>query len=157
MSRIPKAERTIILASSLTFLMLLTALSVRAFSEEALNRQQRGGGVAISLTYLNPVQKAPEGKITFELRMNTHSVDLDQYDMAQLASLQDDQGRKVQALTLASPTGGGHHRSGILLFPQSDAAGNPLVREETKYLRVIIREVAQKPRWVFQWDLPLRD
>jgi hypothetical protein len=157
MSRIPKAERSIILASSLTFLMLFTALSVQAFSDEALTRKQRGGGVAISLTYLNPTEKAPEGKIAFELSMNTHSVDLEQYDMAQLASLQDDQGHEVQALALASPTGGGHHRSGMLVFPQSDAAGNPLVREETKHLQVIIREVANKQRWVFQWDLPLHD
>ena len=152
-----QAKCTLIFAGSLTVFMLVAAFSVQAFTEEELTQQQRGGGVAISLTYLNPVQKAPEGKIAFMLRMNTHSVDLDQYAMAPLASLRDDQGREVQALTLASPTGGGHHRSGMLVFPQSDAAGNPLVREDTKYLQVIIREVANKPRWVFQWDLPRRD
>jgi hypothetical protein len=152
-----KAICTLVLASSMTFLMLFAAFSVQALTEEALTRQQRGGGVVISLTYLNPVQKAPAGKIAFALRMNTHSVDLDQYAIAQLASLRDDRGREVQALTLASPMGGGHHRAGVLLFPQNDAAGNPLVGEGTKYLQVIIREVAQKKRWVFQWDFPLGD
>jgi hypothetical protein len=142
------AKRNLILASSLIFLMLLAPLSVRAFSEESLTRHQRGGGVMLSLTYLNPVQKAPDGKIAFMLRMNTHSVDLDQYAIDKLASLRDDQGREVQALPLASPMGGGHHRSGTLLFPQSDAEGNPLVQADTKYLQVIIR---------FQWDLPLHD
>jgi hypothetical protein len=152
-----KAVRPLILTSSLTLLMLAAAVSAPAFTEEALTRQQRGGGVMISLTYLNPAQKTPAGKIAFMLRMNTHSVDLDQYDIAQLASLRDDQGREVQALPLASPMGGGHHRSGMLVFPESDAAGNSLVRKDTKYLQVIIREVARKDRWVFQWDLPLRD
>lgn len=110
----------------------------------------------ISLTYLNPLQKAPEGKMAFALSMNTHSVDLDQYVIERLASLRNDRGQEVQALSLSSPTGGGHHRFGVLLFPQTDAAGNPLVTKDTKYLQVIIREVAQKERWVFQWDLPLQ-
>ena len=69
-----KAVRPLILSTSLIFLMLVAVMSAPAFTEEAMTRHERGGGVMISLTYLNPAHKAPAGKIAFMLRMNTQFI-----------------------------------------------------------------------------------
>ncbi len=103
-----------------------------------------GGSVTISVQWA----KAENGQLTFEVSMNTHSVNLEAYDFRQLAALRDDGGKEFAPTSWAAP-GGGHHRSGTLTFPVP-----PSVEQgQTKYLEMTIRGVAGVPERVLRWEL----
>ncbi|MFQ5911762.1 MAG: hypothetical protein ACE5JS_01110 [Nitrospinota bacterium] len=134
------------------WLVLLRGLST-VVAEEGLRRTHQGGGVTIDVAFL-----APEGDskhLRFNLRMNTHSVPLDDYDMRKLSVLRDGRGRVFSAMAWSDPRGGGHHRAGVLVFPAKDQDGNLIVNQESKVIEVIIKGVAGVPERVFHWDLPL--
>jgi hypothetical protein len=113
------------------------------------------GAVKIAITYLKPIEKIENGQLAFEVRMDTHSVNLDQYRMEDLTFLKDDQGNEYKALGWFSPRGEGHHRSGIVKFPNKKASGRPIIGPKTKYIEVIIKGVDSTPRRVYRWKFPL--
>ena len=76
---------------------------------------------------------------TFEVTLDTHSIDLDGYDLAELASLRTDDG-ELQPERWNAPEGG-HHRSGTLLFPPT----------ESRALELVIRAVGDVPERTFRW------
>jgi len=80
--------------------------------------------------------------------MNTHSVNLDAYEMEKISFLRVDGGKEQKALGWFRPDGGGHHRSGVLKFAGPVPAG-------AQSLQVIIRGVGGVQERVFEWKLPL--
>ena len=91
-------------------------------------------------------------ELTFNITMDTHSVDLDVYDLTNLATLRDSQGRQFKATSWKAPKGG-HHRSGTLGF-KSD---QPLLQQDTKYIELLIKDVANVPERVLRWELRSAD
>jgi hypothetical protein len=83
--------------------------------------------------------------------MNTHAVDLDGYDLKQLAVLRIDGGQEIQPSNWEAPKGG-HHRSGTLTFPTADTDGRPLIASSTRTIELVIRDVAGVPERVFTWQ-----
>ena len=65
---------------------------------------------------VKPVQLAPGGSVKFEVRMNTHSVGLSQ-DLLTVCTLTDDQGNEYRPTNWDGSPPGGHHRTGVLEFP----------------------------------------
>ncbi len=64
---------------------------------------------------VKPLDLRPESKVwTFDIGMNTHSVELNQ-DMTKIAVLVDDTGKEYQPLGWEGDAGG-HHREGTLSF-----------------------------------------
>ena len=98
--------------------------------------------VTVEVTPLN----LPQGGSTldFEVAFETHSVDLG-FDPAAISILRDDQGREYPAVAWEGAGPGGHHRSGVLRFELPEPA--------TKFIEVIIHDVAGVPERVFQWNL----
>jgi hypothetical protein len=90
---------------------------------------------------------------TFDVAMDTHAVDLDGYDLAQLAVLRVD-GREARPTSWDAPKGG-HHRQGTLRFPATGADGAPLVGPDSRAVELIIRDVAGVPERVLRWELPV--
>ncbi len=80
--------------------------------------------------------------------MNTHSVDLDQYDLGELAVLRDDAGNEYHPISWDSPPGG-HHRRGALTFPLPDS----LSQGEARYLEIVIQDIAGIEQRVLKWEL----
>ncbi len=79
-----------------------------------LSRTDSQGSVTV---VVNPVDLKPtDDTLTFEISMNTHSVDLSM-NLAKLATLTTDTGETIQAVTWDGPASGGHHVSGKLTFP----------------------------------------
>ncbi len=109
-----------------------------------LVQSNTGGSVTIDVEWV-VVDKAP---LLFNVAMNTHSVDLDQYDLGELAVLRDDEGNEYQAISWDS-TLGGHHRQGTLAFPIPDSLSQGRVR----YLEIVIRDVAGIQDRVLKWEL----
>ncbi|MFQ5692368.1 MAG: hypothetical protein ACE5IM_04905 [Nitrospinota bacterium] len=132
---------------------LLSGLPAAA-AEGGLRRSHSGGGVTIDVTFLP--SNGTSQDFRFNVRMNTHSVPLDGYDMAKLSLLRDGRGRLFPATAWTDPGGGGHHRKGVLVFPAKDKNGDPIIGGATKFLEVVIRDVAGVSERVFRWELPLK-
>ncbi|MBI2880151.1 MAG: hypothetical protein HYY21_01080 [Candidatus Tectomicrobia bacterium] len=122
-------------------------------AEEGLRRTHRGGGVTIDVTPLPA--KGGSQDLRFSVRMDTHSVALDDYDMVKASLLRNGRGRAVRAGAWADPTGGGHHREGVLVFPLKEKEGTSVLTEGAQFIEVVIRDVAGVPERVFRWNLPL--
>jgi hypothetical protein len=125
-----------------------------AGSPQQFTQQDTQGAVTVSATLLTPDKPRADGKLAVRLKLETHSVDLDQYQLDQLSSLRDAQGREVQAVAVESASGSGHHREAVLTFPGSDAAGTPLLKPDAKALTLIVRGIGGIPERTFRWQLP---
>ncbi len=126
-----------------------------ARSPQNLTQEDTQGAVTVNATLLTPDKPRPDGKLAVQVKLETHSVNLDQYQLEKVALLRDAQGREVQALGLESPSGSGHHREGVLTFPGTDASGKPLLSPEAKSLTLILRGIDGVSERVFRWQLPL--
>ncbi len=103
-----------------------------------------GGAVTIDVEW----EGERDGLLVFNAAMNTHSVDLDQYDLGELAVLRDDGGKEYRPSFWDSAPGG-HHRRGTLIFPLPDS----LRQGQAQYLELIIRDVAGVKERVLKWEL----
>ena len=116
-----------------------------ANSPSAVTQTNEGGEVIFRVTW-----QGPEGGPVFKVAMDTHSVDLDGYDLGQLAVLRADDGRELQPSAWEAPKGG-HHRAGTLTFPTTGDDGKAVVGRDTPGFELIIRDVAGVPERVLRW------
>ena len=125
-----------------------------AGSPQNLTQEDTQGAVTVSATLLTPDKPRADGKLAVQVKLETHSVDLDLYHLDTLALLRDAQSREVQAVGLESPSGSGHHREGILIFPSIDASGKPLLGPEAKSLTLLLRGIGGVQERSFRWQVP---
>ena len=88
----------------------------------------------------------------FTVEMDTHVVNLDGYDLRQLATLRTDQGQDIQPVSWNAASGG-HHRNGTLTFPATTASGAPLLGPDTRSITLVIRNVGDVAERTFTWTL----
>ncbi len=124
-----------------------TGTSSANMQPASMTQTNEGGQVTIKVTW----QGRSAGPV-FNVAMDTHAVDLDGYDLRQLAGLRTDQGQEIQPTRWDAPTGG-HHRSGTLSFPTALADGTPLIGANTRSLELVIRNVAGVSERTFRWTL----
>lgn len=93
---------------------------------------------------VKPVQLAAGKPAVFQVRLNTHSVNLD-FDIAKACMLQDSQGKEYKAIRWNGSPPGGHHRSGTVEFPE--LKGSP------KSVRLIIKGIAGVSERTFEWTI----
>ena len=136
-----KAVMSVILFVGGLFLFSLfeTRASLGA-SAGGLTQTQAGGGVTVKVTYLNP--KASDD-VRFQVILDTHSVNLDGYDLKALSVLQDDAGKTYQP-TGVENKGSGHHREVTVSFPKATP--------EIKWLELVIKDIAGAKERTFRWD-----
>jgi hypothetical protein len=120
-------------------LLLLINMSVDAGAYEMKSNKQNNVRVDV-----RPVQLLSGKPAKFEIRMNTHSGDLNQ-DLLAVCKLEDNNGREYQARSWDGSTPGGHHRSGVLEFSE--------LGEGVKSITLVIREVANVPERAFNWSV----
>ncbi|MBT3822796.1 MAG: hypothetical protein HOG04_15490 [Nitrospinaceae bacterium] len=142
-----------LLGALLLSVLLVSATSAWALTKRDLRRQDSRSAVTVSVTYLNPLGKVQGNTLDFEVRLETHSVDLDGFKVEELAVHEGSSGVKAKALGWFEPGGGGHHRFGILRFPKNDKKGNPLLSLEEQKLELRIRGIAEAAERVFKWDI----
>jgi len=106
-----------------------------------------GGQITIKVTW----QGRNAGPV-FAVEMDTHVMNLDGYDLQQLAVLCTDRGQEIQP-TSWNAASGGHHRNGILTFPATTASGMPLIRPDTRSITLVIRNVGDISERMFTWTL----
>lgn len=107
-----------------------------------------GGRVTVAV-FWDGLVRAEGDRVTlaFQVAMDTHSVNLDAYDLAKLAVLRNDRGETVRPASWEAPRGG-HHRKGVLTFavPAKFVAG-------ARFLELVVRDVAGVPERVLRWEL----
>ncbi len=113
-----------------------------------LERVDRQGSVEVAVIPAG-FDMDSDGMLSFEISMNTHSVDLS-IDLAKLSTLATDHGVILSASSWSG--GNGHHVGGILSFPVRAADGSPIVSGAQK-LTLTIRDV-DVPERLFVWELP---
>lgn len=118
-----------------------------ALPASAATKTSEAGSVTLAATW-----PGPSAGLSFNVAMDTHSVDLDSLDLGESAVLRTDNGREVK------PTGweaskGGHHREGKLIFPDKGPDGTPVIGPETRAVELVIRGVAGVPERTLRWDL----
>jgi Spy/CpxP family protein refolding chaperone len=118
--------------------------------EAAWKRTDATGPVTVEATLLDP-GKAGD-RIRVEIVLDTHSADLDGYRLESLAALRTDTGKTLQPLGVESPSGSGHHRKGILVFPARDTNGPVLAG--AKALDLVVRDVGGVKERTLRWALP---
>ena len=104
-----------------------------------------GSQVTVKVTWAGPARG-----LVFRVAMDTHAVDLDQYDLRTLAVLRTGQGAAVRPSAWDAPKGG-HHREGKLTFPAQGPDGKGLLGQDVQEIMLTIREVAGVPERTFRW------
>jgi len=89
----------------------------------------------------------------FTVVLDTHAINLDAYDLRQLAVLRTDQAEELVPIGWDAPAGG-HHRQGTLTFPPTRSDGSPAFTGETRLIELSIRDVGGVPETVLKWVLP---
>lgn len=122
------------------FVVLMGVGSSLAAGESGLTRTHSGGGVTVKVTYLNP-QSGEEAR--FDVALDTHSVNLDAYDLKALSVLRDAAGRDHKASRVENK-GSGHHRQVIVVFPSPSS--------KAKTLELVIKDIGGVKERLFRWE-----
>lgn len=132
----------------------VTYVSSRFFKNlQAMKDRSEGGRFATLEKYQN------EGKsLLFAVGLTTMSLNLSDYRMEKISFLRDERGREYPAAgweegRSAMPSMPYHHRAGFLIFPKVDAAGNPIISDESKSIEIVIKDLAGVEERTFRWNL----
>jgi len=104
-------------------------------------RTDSGGGVTVKVT---PLDSMTSGELRFQVVLDTHSVDLDSYDLKSLTVLRDG-AANIYRPTSVESKGSGHHRQATVTFAK--------LRNSVKRIELVIKGVAGVKERVFRWDL----
>ena len=121
-----------------------TGTSVRESASSAASQTSEGGEVIVTVEW----QGRNAGPV-FTVSMDTHSIDLDGYDLSKMVVLKAD-GREAVPLKWDAPKGG-HHRKGILTFSDKALDGTPLIGPSTRNIALVIYDLAGIPERAFKW------
>lgn len=105
-------------------------------------RTSDGGQVTASVSWTGPAAGA-----SFDVKLDTHSVDLDALDLSN-AVLRNDRGATLAPRPWDAPKGG-HHREGTLTF--DDDAGSFLTG--AKWIELVLNGIGDLPQRVLRWEV----
>jgi len=125
-------------------LLVVVIFALAGFFSEAAAFQVKTSNENAVRVDVKPIQLTPGKPAIFEIRLNTHSVELS-YDMVQLSSLQDSQGKVYKAMNWKGSSPGGHHRRGVLEFPE--------LQGNLQSIKLIMRDVSDVPARIFEWKI----
>jgi hypothetical protein len=111
--------------------------------------KSEAGQVTVAVTWAGPTPAATQTE--FNVVLDTHAIDLDGFDLRELAVLRTDTGIEVRPMAWRAPKGG-HHREGPLVFPSTDG-GRAIPGADARSVEIIIRDVAGVPERRFAWPL----
>lgn len=104
-------------------------------------KSNEGGSVTVKVT---PLALSNDQALTFDIVMDTHSVDLSD-DMTKIVIVRDDKGNELKPTAWEGAGPGGHHREGKLKFAA--------LTSKPKYVELVIKGLATVAERVFRWDL----
>jgi len=110
--------------------------------QSSTTRSDAAGGVTVKVSYLSPnATETPR----FRVVLDTHSVNLDAYDLKRFVVLRVDSGKSYQPNSVENK-GSGHHRDFVLSFPK--------LPPQAKRVELLIKDLAGVKERSFVWTLP---
>lgn len=120
------------------------AISNDGQSLQAANKLEtktnEGNGISIDVTPVIISEKLVE----FEVVITTHTGSLD-FDVDKISILEDAKGSKYTPLLWEGSPSGGHHRNGVLKFPE--------LKEKPISIKLTMKNIGNIPERVFNWDM----
>lgn len=105
-------------------------------------QRSEGGQVTVEATW-----KGPAAGAIFDIKLDTHSVDLDSLDLAN-AVLRNNRGESLKAQPWTAPKGG-HHREGTLTFGGDAAA----FFQGAKLIELVFTGIGDVPERTLRWQI----
>lgn len=118
---------------------------------EELTRANSEGAVDIEITFLNPLENDPQFWI-FSVSMNTHSVNLEQYNLSELVTFIVDGSSKAQNDLVINKKGASHHISYQIKIPKV-INGQPVINDNTNSVALEIKDIDNVALRTFEWDI----
>ena len=116
-------------------------------SSDASSQQRQtidGGQVTVVVDWAGPASGA-----SFDVTLDTHSVDLDALDLTK-ATLQNDRGEMLTAVAWDAPKGG-HHREGRLVFAGGDVTS---FLAGAEWVEMTLVGIGDLPERTLRWEVP---
>ena len=129
---------------SLLVIAIVTLITTIGFVSEAGAYDRKSSNANMVRVDIIPEQLGAGQQAKFNIRMNTHIVELRQ-DMVVVSVLRDDQGREYRPLSWNGSPAGGHHRNGVLEFPA--------IANGSKSVTLYLKNIADVPERIFEWKI----
>lgn len=159
----PRGRRPVrgsrVIVAGVTIVALLVAVSVFALGGDSGDSGDSAGSRSGAMT-----QTSDQGGVTveaiwsgdplnpaFAITLDTHTVNLDDYDLSQIAVLRAGS-VEIAPVSWDAPKGG-HHREGQLIFPATTADGDPTIGATATELVLVVRGVGDVEERVLRWTL----
>ena len=117
---------------------------------EKLIRVDSNGAVAVGVTFLNPIEDS-EDYLSFEVILDTHSVELDQYNLGNMATLFIGDEIKITEGLKWETEGSGHHMIGYLKSPRN-YEGKIIDYLESDFIELEINDLDGVASRKFRWE-----
>lgn len=129
-------------ASSASLPVGSTPLASSAGGAGTETQRSEGGQVTVEATWKGPADGA-----VFDVKLGTHSVDLDSLDLSN-AVLRNDRGESLKARPWTAPKGG-HHREGTLTFGGEAAT----FFRGAKSIELVFTGIGDVPERTLRWEI----
>ena len=121
---------------------------------ELTQKDDGAGGVTVEVTWVTPEELQSKDmerargrdlskELVFLVKMDTHSGDLSQYDLAAITLLRDGEGREFAPQAWEGWDESGHHREGLLIFQRPPTTGG---------VQLTILGLAGTSQRIFRWE-----
>lgn len=125
-------------------------ITTKKFTEEELTRTNGEGAVEIDITFLNPLENDQQFWV-FKVAMNTHSVNLDKYNLSELTTFKVDGNNQLQKEVVIEKKGAGHHIMHYIKVSK-EINGQKVIKENIKSISIEIKDVDNVALRTFEWD-----
>ena len=97
--------------------------------------------------------------LVFIVDLTVHTGKLPTFPLDEKTFLRDDKGNEYTALpgwSMRMESREGHHREGVVRFSRFDKQGNPIIKSDTKYMEVVIKDLGGPKERVYRWNMPVQ-
>jgi len=123
---------------------LLASISIESASaQDALTRRDRQGPVTVTVSL--PTPPSLGSPVRVKVVLDTHSATIDGVAFERAVALRKPDGTEVAPSAVEEPSGSGHHREAVVVFP---------VLEVATEIRIVVRDVGGIGERVFSWEMP---
>lgn len=111
------------------------------------------GNVEVQVVFLNPLQKLNNDYLIFQIALNSHYVNLSNYDITKNAVIKDSSGRIiVEGFTWKQiHNNKGHHLMGVLMVPDLKSELS-LTKDDLEWIKLVIKGIPNIEYREFHWD-----
>ncbi|HET6371628.1 MAG TPA: hypothetical protein VFG95_10550 [Nitrospiria bacterium] len=152
-SALSRGWREMMIAAACIVAMALVdtaRVSAGVSTSSLLTQRNFGGGVLVEAMLLDAA--AGKERVSFRVRLDAGKGSLEGYDLTKISRLRTDRGVEFPTPILEKIEGAGHHIIGTLDFANRDHDGNAILTHETRFIELLISNVAGVPERMFRWE-----